>query len=137
VSLNLLDLVGLRSASNVHNVWEAQDLGPIEDRSSLISLSLEGHELKILASSDAVITLPPWKNVKSTYYSAANATLSGLANVQSCLVDNPSPHDCAPTHAKVQNLTVGSTILFKGVSVPENSWSSGDSSTTVVGFNFM
>lgn len=137
VSLNLLDLVGLQSSSNMRDVWEAQDLGPVQNGSNPISVQLQGHELKIFVFSDAVIGTPPWQKVDSKYYSAANATLSGLANVRNCLVDNPSPHDCAPTHAKVWNMTVGSTITFQDVAIPQDSWASGNGSSTLVGFDFM
>lgn len=99
-----METLGLASA-DVRDVWAASDLG---SRSGVQTFDLKGHEMKILVLSNIQAATPL---SSSTYYSAADGTLSGSANVTSC-----SSSACLPTNKKVGNLDAGSSVTLRNVS---------------------
>jgi alpha-galactosidase len=132
VKLDLLDLVGLEEAANARDIWAKEEIGAIDKSDPSLDVELAGHEAKLFVFSNASLTSPPWQTVASTYYSAADAILSGDATVVDCTT-NPSPHSCAPTMSKVRNMTAGSSILFHNVSAA----STANSSATMIGIDYM
>ena len=104
VSVDLSSL-GIASAT-ARDVWAAKDAGAV---SGSQTLNLAGHELRIWVLSDVVATAPP-KSGK--YYSAANASHSGSAQVVTCAAGA-----CLPTGVKVGNiLNANSSATFANVS---------------------
>jgi hypothetical protein len=99
------DLVSLGIASaTARDVWAAENIG---DVSGTQSLELAGHELRLWVLSDIVSAAPL---NSSTYYSSANASISGSANVVSCETGG-----CLPTGSKVGNIDAGTRVAFTNV----------------------
>jgi alpha-galactosidase len=129
VKIDLLNSVGIANATQVRDVWNAKDLGPVTDSNSTsIALQLQGHEARILVLSGVQLTTPPSKSRGSSYYAAASAKLSGQAGVVDC---SSQSHYCLPTKKKVGNMYPGSSILFQGVNITQSG------ATKVVGVDFI
>jgi hypothetical protein len=103
VEVNMASL-GIASA-NARDVWAAKDLGAV---SGSQTFNLAGHELRLWVLSD-VATAAPLKS--GSYYSAADASLSGPAQAVSC-----AQGACLPTGSKVGYIDRSSGVTFSNVS---------------------
>ncbi|GAB1314723.1 Alpha-galactosidase [Madurella fahalii] len=98
-----LRVIGVASAT-ARDVWAAADIGTISGRQTV---NLTGHQLKLFVLSDIQTTALP---ASVGYYSAANASLSGSANLVSC-----GDAECAPTQRKIGNLGAGASATFNSI----------------------
>ncbi|ORY57530.1 glycoside hydrolase superfamily [Pseudomassariella vexata] len=98
-----LSAVGVASAK-ARDVWAATDLGSIEE---IHTVELSGHELKLLVLSDIKASRPL---ESKGYYSAANASIAGSAEITDC-----DSGDCLPVGQKIGNIGSGSTVTFSSV----------------------
>ncbi|XP_014558024.1 carbohydrate-binding module family 35 protein [Bipolaris victoriae FI3] len=103
VELNLASL-GIASA-NARDVWAAKDLGAV---SGSQTLDLAGHELRLWVLSDVEAAAPLGSGA---YHSAADASLSGPAQVISC-----AEGACLPTGSKVGYIDRSAGVTFSNVS---------------------
>lgn len=103
VELNLASL-GIASA-NARDVWAAKDLGAV---SGSQTLDLAGHELRLWVLSDMDVAAPLRSGA---YHSAADASLSGPAQVVSC-----AEGACLPTGSKVGYIDRSAGVTFSNVS---------------------
>lgn len=137
VTIDLLDAVGIASATQVHDLWNNKDLGAMDESNfTSVPLHLQGHEARILVLSGVRLTTPPSKSRGSSYYAASNAKLSGQAAVLNC---STLPRYCLPTKSKVINLYPGSSILFQGVGASQNGepTSAAGTTTKLVGVDYI
>ncbi|KAF2085279.1 carbohydrate-binding module family 35 protein [Saccharata proteae CBS 121410] len=101
-------IIGVASADKIKDVWAATETTL---NSSILSLSLVGHEAKLLILSN--ITAAQQAPQKSAYYPATSALLSGSATLIPC-----SNKTCLPTHSKIANLTNSSSVTFSNITFP-------------------
>ncbi|GME39535.1 Glycoside hydrolase clan GH-D [Neofusicoccum parvum] len=103
-----LDLrsVGVAAAGSVRDVWAAADLGGAD---APLSLSLAGHEAKLLVLSD--ITPADDAPVQTSYAPVTAAALAGGASLAACPAG-----ECQPVGSKAVDLYPGATATFSNVS---------------------
>jgi alpha-galactosidase len=101
-----LDLASLGIASaKARDVWAAKDLGVI---SGVRTLNLTGHQMRLWVLSEVVAATP----LSSTsYYHAANASMSGSARPSVC-----PRGTCLPTGAKAGQIGANASVTFPNVS---------------------
>ena len=120
VTVDLASALGVSSIANITDVW-AQEA--VDATACTVNASLAGHEARLLLLEG--ITYTP--AVNGTYYSAADATLTGAANLISC----SGAGNCYPTGQKVQDVINGATLTFSNISIPDGT------STHLVGMDFI
>ncbi|KAJ4376328.1 hypothetical protein N0V83_001611 [Neocucurbitaria cava] len=99
------DLSSLAIASaNARDVWATKDIGTV---SGTQNITLKGHELRLWLLSD-IATSSPLASI--AYYVAANASVSGSAQVVTC-----ASGACLPIGVKIGKIGSNSSVTFGNV----------------------
>ena len=120
VNVDLASALGLESVGTITDVWHNV---PVSSDPLQMPLTLAGHEARLLVLADLTYSASA---APGAYYSAADATLDGGANLVSC-----DAGTCQPTSQKVQDVVNGASVTFDNVAAADLT------ATRLVGIDFI